>query len=246
MCRKERVRLNLFDFRRRPIQRLKCEKCARSPTPLRARKSCGDLGPPAPRLACRIPFDLKSNNRTTLTTAAVVLSQRNPRMARGTQRQEIYLVVRAAIGERLDVVYLLRRGNPPVTLAQFAQRMRRDVAVADTFPRTAVAFARLGVAPVPFVFPRVPLGVGFAESAVRQRRTAGLLAWLLWFSRHCRHLRIEKAAAVFAATAVCNTPDYNYTHIFLTFKVRRAMEYYVSLCCFKKASISASASRWSS
>jgi hypothetical protein len=79
--------------------------------------------------------------KINIPAAAVVLAERDPRMAGRTQRHKVFGVVRTAFGERFDVVDFLRRGKPSVPFALFAQRVRCDVAVTDTLPRPAVAFA---------------------------------------------------------------------------------------------------------
>ena len=68
---------------------------------------------------------------------------------------EVAVRMGAALAERQDVMYFLGDGDAPVLLALLAQRVRLDVSVADTLPRTAVAFVGLGVALV-----LVVLGIG--------------------------------------------------------------------------------------
>jgi hypothetical protein len=45
----------------------------------------------------------------------------------------------AALGQRLDMVNLLRRSQPPGSLALLTQRVRRNVAVADSLPCQSAA-----------------------------------------------------------------------------------------------------------
>ena len=58
-----------------------------------------------------------------------------------TQRHEVVGVTAAALRERKDMVYLLCRDNQSLLLTFLAERVRLDVAVTYTLPRTTVAFA---------------------------------------------------------------------------------------------------------
>ena len=105
-------------------------------------------------------------------------------MTRRTQSHEIALVMCPAFGERYDVVNFLCGSDSPGFLALFTQRMLGDVPVADTFPRSTVAFACSGVASVSFILLCVLLGMSRAEPSVRQLGTAGMTTGAFWFIWH--------------------------------------------------------------
>ena len=74
--------------------------------------------------------------------------------------------MRAALGQRYDVVNLLRRGDPATLLAPLAQGVGSDEAVAYPFPNPAVAFLHRWVALVAFVPLGFLFGVFIAEPTI--------------------------------------------------------------------------------
>ena len=60
-------------------------------------------------------------------------------VARHAKRHEIFLVMRAAIAERLDVMHERRRHEAPVRSAHLTQRLSCQMTVANPAPRTAVS-----------------------------------------------------------------------------------------------------------
>ena len=60
-------------------------------------------------------------------------------MTRHAERHQIALVMRATIGERLDVMHKRRKDVPAPLLAALAKRMPRQVSVTDFLPRTSVS-----------------------------------------------------------------------------------------------------------
>ena len=88
-------------------------------------------------------------------------------MALLAKAHEVVLIVGAALRQRLDVVYLLGRGDPSLLLTHLTQRVLRYMAVTDAFPRPAVPAAHSWV-PVVFLvaFILLPL-VLLTEPAVR-------------------------------------------------------------------------------
>lgn len=81
---------------------------------------------------------------------------------------------------------LLHRGQPSLLEAHLAEGMRRGVAVADSFPGSAVFLvdvrgAFISVVAVALRF-RMLLTVLSALDG--KPRTAGVTAWSAWFSRH--------------------------------------------------------------
>ena len=90
----------------------------------------------------------------------------DPGVAGLAQAHEIAVRMGAALTERQDVMYFLGGGDAAILLALLAQRVRLDVSVADTLPRTAVAFVGLGVALVLVVLGIGSLLVFFTVNAV--------------------------------------------------------------------------------
>ena len=82
------------------------------------------------------------------------------------QAHEVAVRMGAALAERQDVMYFLGDNDAPVLLALLAQRVRFDVSVTDTLPRTAVAFVGLGVSLVLVVLGIDSLLVFFTVNAV--------------------------------------------------------------------------------
>ncbi len=73
----------------------------------------------------------------------------------------------AAVRQRNNVVYLLRRGHSTFLFALFAQRMRGDVSITDSFPCPAVSAANSRVAPVLLITDGLLLFVLRAEPPIR-------------------------------------------------------------------------------
>ena len=82
------------------------------------------------------------------------------------QAHEVAVRMGTALAERLNVVYFLSSSDAPVLRALLAQRVRFDVSVTDTLPRTAVAFVGLGVSLVLVVLSIGSLLVFFTVNAV--------------------------------------------------------------------------------
>jgi hypothetical protein len=118
-------------------------------------------------------------------------------VTRPAEAHEVRLVVRAALGERNDVVDFLDRNVPSLLKAHLAQGMLVDVARADAGPGSSVAFA-CGVAAgerlVVLLHQSLVLrAVLFAVLA--EVRASGIAAGPLGFHWHKRRLLccIEKA-----------------------------------------------------
>ena len=105
-------------------------------------------------------------------------------MAGGAQRHEVRFIVRAALGQRYDVVNLLRRGDPATLLAPLAQGVGSDEAVAYPFPNPAVSLLHSRVALVAFVSRCFLLGMFLAEPSVGKRWAARAGAGALGSARH--------------------------------------------------------------
>lgn len=105
-------------------------------------------------------------------------------MALLAKAHEVTVIVGTALRQRLDVVYLLGRGDPSFLLTHLTQRVLRYMAVSDAFPGSAVPAAHSWVSVVLLVAFVLLLLVFLTESAVRKPRTAGVGARALWFSWH--------------------------------------------------------------
>ena len=109
---------------------------------------------------------------------------RNPRMALLAKAHEVTVIVGAALRQRLDVVYLLGRGDPSLLLTHLTQWMLCNMPVSDAFPRSAVPAAHSRVPVILLVAFVLLLLMFLTEPAVRKPRTARVGARALWFSWH--------------------------------------------------------------
>ena len=100
------------------------------------------------------------------------------------ESHEIVHSVSPATRQRKDVVDFLGGSQLALLLALLAERVCLDKAVADTLPRTTVPFVRLRLTLEMIVMIiRLSLMLWAVKTAC-QLRTAGMLAWSLWFSWH--------------------------------------------------------------
>ena len=105
-------------------------------------------------------------------------------MALLAKAHEVTVIVGAALRQRLDVVYLLGRGDPSLLLTYLTQWMLCNMPVSDAFPRSAVPAAHSRVPVVLLVAFVLLLLMFLTEPAVRKPGTAGVGARALWFSWH--------------------------------------------------------------
>jgi len=103
-----------------------------------------------------------------LTAPATALSGGDFGVAGCAERYEVRFIVRSALGQRDDVVNLLRRGDLATLLAPLAQRVSSNEAATHTLPRPTVSFLHSWVALVAFVTLCFLLGVFIAEATVGQ------------------------------------------------------------------------------
>ena len=89
-------------------------------------------------------------------------------MAGCAERHEVRFIVRTALRQRENVMYLLRRSDLATLLAPLAQWVGSDEAVAYPFPHPAVTHLHSRVALVSFVPLGFLLGVFLAEACVGQ------------------------------------------------------------------------------
>ena len=105
-------------------------------------------------------------------------------MAFLAKAHKVTVIVGAALRQRLDVVYLLGRGDPSLLLTHLTQWMLCNMPVSDAFPRSAVPAAHSWVSVVLLVAFVLLLLMFLTEPAVRKLRAAGMGARALWFSWH--------------------------------------------------------------
>ena len=122
--------------------------------------------------------------QTSPVVPAVAHLYGDTRVARLAQRHQIICVVGAAVTEREDVMHFLGGCQPALLLTFLTKRVRLDVAVADALPRTTIPYIRLRLTLEMIVMIiRLSLMLWAVKTAC-QLRTAGMLAWSLWFSWH--------------------------------------------------------------
>jgi len=93
-------------------------------------------------------------------------------MAASAERHEVRFIVRAALRQRENVMYILRRGDLVTFLASLAQGISRDEAITHTLPRPAVALLHGWVTLIAFVTLCFLLGMFLAEPSVGKLWTA--------------------------------------------------------------------------
>jgi len=117
-------------------------------------------------------------------TPATALSCGDLGVAGSAQRHEIRFIVRAALGQRDDVMYLLRGGGLATILAALAKWVGSDEALTHPLPRSAVTLLHARVTLVAFVTLCFLLGVFIAEATVGQPWAAGVGAGALGSAWH--------------------------------------------------------------
>ena len=121
-------------------------------------------------------------------TPATALSGGDLGVAGSAQRHEVRFIVRTALGQRYDVVNLLRRGDPATLLAPLAQGVGSDEAVTHAFPHPAVSLLHSRVALVAFVSLGFQPGVFLTEATVGKSWTTGVGTGALGSAWHREYL----------------------------------------------------------
>ena len=116
-------------------------------------------------------------------------------MAGLAQRHEIIFIMGAAVCQRDNVVYFLRRRDPALAPAYLAQRMRQHKPAPDSWPHAIVPFLHIRCSTVAIVLGCDQLLVGRAILLVGKLRTSGIAAGMTRFLRHSS-LQKEKATAI--------------------------------------------------
>ena len=122
----------------------------------------------------------------------------NPLMTGYAERHQIALVMRAAVGERSNVMHKRREDVPALLLAALTKWMRCQIAVTNPAPRAAVPLVLIVAAHEVVVMPlhRFLVRLAVAAFSVRKVRAACHAAGTLRLSRHRTPPRaIKKALA---------------------------------------------------
>ena len=111
----------------------------------------------------------------------------NPLMARYAERHQIALIVRAAVGERSNMMHKRRKDVSALLFALLTDRIPRQVTVTDFLPRTSVSLMLIVAAREVVVMTLHNFLVLLAVAAlpVRKVRAARHTAGSLRFTGHC-------------------------------------------------------------
>ena len=110
----------------------------------------------------------------------------NPLMTRHAERHQIALIMCASLRNRSDMMHECRKDVSPLFFALLAERMPRQVSVADFLPRIPVTLVLIVAAHEVVVVPlhRFLVRLTVAALSVREVRAARHAAGALRFSRH--------------------------------------------------------------
>ena len=105
-------------------------------------------------------------------------------MAGLAQRHEIALIMGAAVCQRDNVVYFLRRRDPALAPAYFAERIRCNMPAPNGWPHAVVPFLHSRCSTVAIVLGCDQLLVRRTIQSIRKLRAAGIPAGFLRLSWH--------------------------------------------------------------
>ena len=107
-------------------------------------------------------------------------------MTRHAERHQIALVMRATIGERLDVMHECRENVSALLFTLLAERMPRQMTVTDFLPRTSVSLMLIVATSEVVIMPlhRFFVRLTVATLSIREVRTACHAAGSFRLSRH--------------------------------------------------------------
>ena len=111
----------------------------------------------------------------------------NPFMTGDAERHQILRIMRATIGERLDVMHECRENVSAVLFTLLAERMPRQVSISNPAPRTAIPLVLIVPAREAVIMSLHDFLVRLtvATLSVRQVRAARHAAGTFRLSRHC-------------------------------------------------------------
>ena len=104
------------------------------------------------------------------------------------QGHQIIIPMRPALRKGDNVMDFLHRSQPTFLQAQLTQRMRRSIAVADSFPSPAILLVTVSRPLVPVVLNPHSLSVFLTVRFIGEPATARVTARALWFSWQSHHL----------------------------------------------------------
>ena len=110
----------------------------------------------------------------------------NPFMTGDAERHQILRIMRATIGERLDVMHECRENVSALLFTLLAERMPRQMTVTDFLPRTSVSLMLIVAAREPVIMSlhRFLVHLAVAALSVRKVRATRHAAGALRLSRH--------------------------------------------------------------
>lgn len=108
-------------------------------------------------------------------------------MTRGAERHQVALIVRATVGERLDVMDKRRENVSALLFALLAERMPRQVSISNPAPYSAIPLVLIVATGKMLVMSLHDFLVRLTVAAlsIRKVRTACHSAGALRLSRHC-------------------------------------------------------------
>ena len=111
----------------------------------------------------------------------------NPLMAGYAERHQIVLIMRATVGERSNMMHKRRKDVSALLFALLAERMPRQVTVANPTPRTAIPLVLIVATreAVIMLLHRFLVRLAVAAFSIRKVRTACHAAGSFRLSRHC-------------------------------------------------------------
>lgn len=122
----------------------------------------------------------------------------NPLMTGYAERHQVALIVRAAVGERSNMMHKRRKDVSALLFTHLTERMPRQVSISNPAPRAAIPLVLIVAAHEVVVMPlhRFLVRLAVAAFSVRKVRAACHAAGTLRLSRHRTPPRaIKKALA---------------------------------------------------
>ena len=105
-----------------------------------------------------------------------------------TQRNQVVSCVCSSFSQRNLVMNLFNRNDDTFGEALLAEGMCLHIGITDSFPRSAVSTAYSRITAILLVVSVVLFLMLFTEPLFCQLRTAGVMAWVFWFSGQSQHL----------------------------------------------------------
>ena len=90
--------------------------------------------------------------------------------------------------QRQLVMYFLNRHDDSLGVALLTERMRLHIGITNPLPRSAVSTVYSRVPVVRLIVAVIKFCMFLAEPVVCQLGTSGIVAWVLWLTRHSGNL----------------------------------------------------------